>query len=254
MDGAGYFKIFFRISLPQLRPALSALGIITFTQTWNYYFQARVLLEPQESMTLPVAMDLLRGYLGIGQSRARHGGDEHGGAAGHPALPARAEDGDRRHRHERHQELRDSMDALRMCKTSNAAIDDALRLSRRAPAACGVPARRHRHRQRLADRQRPARRLEHPQPARHPPVQRLQPFRHQGRARRQADRRPRPQRPLRGTADRIAEPRASSTASDSAPTATRWPASRISTTRPSSDDFRSPRSSSSATPSRARCG
>ncbi len=66
MDGAGYFKIFMRISLPQLRSALSALGIITFTQTWNYYFQARVLLEPQESMTLPVAMDLLRGYLSNG--------------------------------------------------------------------------------------------------------------------------------------------------------------------------------------------
>lgn len=66
MDGAGYFKIFFRISLPQLRPALAGLGIITFTQTWNYYFQARVLLEPQDSMTLPVAMDVLRGYLGSG--------------------------------------------------------------------------------------------------------------------------------------------------------------------------------------------
>jgi multiple sugar transport system permease protein len=66
MDGAGYFKIFMRISLPQLRPALSALGIITFTQTWNYYFQARVLLEPQPAMTLPIAMDLLRGYLASG--------------------------------------------------------------------------------------------------------------------------------------------------------------------------------------------
>lgn len=66
MDGAGYFKIFYRISLPQLRPSLSALGIITFTQTWNYYFQARVLLEPQQAMTLPVAMDLLRGYLASG--------------------------------------------------------------------------------------------------------------------------------------------------------------------------------------------
>ena len=52
MDGANYFKIFYRISLPQLRPSLSALGIITFTQTWNYYFQARVLLEPQQAMTL----------------------------------------------------------------------------------------------------------------------------------------------------------------------------------------------------------
>ena len=66
MDGAGYGKIFWRISLPQLRPALSALGIITFTQTWNYYFQARVLLGRESSMTLPVAMDVLRGYLGSG--------------------------------------------------------------------------------------------------------------------------------------------------------------------------------------------
>jgi len=66
MDGAGYFKIFWRISLPQLRPALSALGIITFTQTWNYYFQAKVLLSSNESLTLPVAMDVLRGYMGSG--------------------------------------------------------------------------------------------------------------------------------------------------------------------------------------------
>jgi multiple sugar transport system permease protein len=66
MDGAGYIKIFWRISLPQLRPALSALAIITFTQTWNYYFQARVLLGREQSMTLPVAMDVLRGYLGSG--------------------------------------------------------------------------------------------------------------------------------------------------------------------------------------------
>jgi multiple sugar transport system permease protein len=66
MDDAGYFKIFWRISLPQLRPALSALGIITFTQTWNYYFQAKVLLGTQSAMTLPLAMDVLRGYLGQG--------------------------------------------------------------------------------------------------------------------------------------------------------------------------------------------
>src|SRR6201993_4417561 len=66
MDGVGYLKIFLRISLPQLRPALSALGIITFTQTWNYYFQARVLLEPHDAMTLPIAMDLLRGYMASG--------------------------------------------------------------------------------------------------------------------------------------------------------------------------------------------
>jgi len=66
MDGASYWKIFWRISLPQLRPALSALGIITFTQTWNYYFQAKVLLGQQTAMTLPLAMDILRGYMASG--------------------------------------------------------------------------------------------------------------------------------------------------------------------------------------------
>lgn len=66
MDGASHWTIFRRISLPQLRPALAALAIITFTQTWNYYFQARVLLGREESMTLPVAMDVMRGYLASG--------------------------------------------------------------------------------------------------------------------------------------------------------------------------------------------
>ena len=66
VDGAGYLRIFFRISLPQLTPALSALAIIKFTQTWNYYFQARVLLETDRQMTLPVGLDVLRGYLQSG--------------------------------------------------------------------------------------------------------------------------------------------------------------------------------------------
>lgn len=66
MDGAGYWKIFWRISLPQLKPALSALAIITFTGSWNAYFQPRALIESQNAMTLPLAMDLLRGYMGQG--------------------------------------------------------------------------------------------------------------------------------------------------------------------------------------------
>lgn len=66
MDSAGYFKIFWRISLPQLRPALSALGIIAFTQSWNVYYQASVLNDRPEAMNLPVAMNVLRGYLDQG--------------------------------------------------------------------------------------------------------------------------------------------------------------------------------------------
>src|SRR5690606_21589262 len=66
MDRAGYPNIFWRISLPQLQPAQTTHGTLTFSQTWNYYFQARVLLGKATSTTLPVAMDVLRGYLGSG--------------------------------------------------------------------------------------------------------------------------------------------------------------------------------------------
>ena len=106
MDGAGYLKIFFRISLPQLRPALASLGIITFTQTWNYYFQARVLLEPQNAMTLPIAMDLLRGYLGSGNLALVMAAMSMSVLPVILLVPAGAEDGDRRHRAQRNQNLR----------------------------------------------------------------------------------------------------------------------------------------------------
>jgi len=52
--------------LRQLSPALGALAIITFTGAWNSYFQPRALIESQASMTLPIAMDLLRGYMSQG--------------------------------------------------------------------------------------------------------------------------------------------------------------------------------------------
>jgi multiple sugar transport system permease protein len=66
IDGAGYWTIFWRVSVPQLGPVLSALGIITFTQTWNMYFQPLVFLETWENMTLPIGLAYLRGFMGSG--------------------------------------------------------------------------------------------------------------------------------------------------------------------------------------------
>ena len=86
MDAAGYFKIFWRISLPQLRPA-SALGIITFTQTWNYYFQARVL----SAKAVDDAADRhgCAARLRSGRQSLVVGGHEHVDPAGRAALPRR---------------------------------------------------------------------------------------------------------------------------------------------------------------------
>jgi multiple sugar transport system permease protein len=66
LDGAGFWTIYWRISLPQLGPVLSALGIITFTHTWNMYFQPLVFLETWQNMTLPIGLEYLRGFMGSG--------------------------------------------------------------------------------------------------------------------------------------------------------------------------------------------
>jgi multiple sugar transport system permease protein len=64
IDGAGYFTIYWRISLPQCGPALAALGIITFTGSWNNFIAPFVLIKSLEQMTLPIGVVALQGVFG----------------------------------------------------------------------------------------------------------------------------------------------------------------------------------------------
>src|SRR5439155_22121225 len=43
LDGAGYFKTFWRIMLPLAGPALAALAILQFQRTWNDFFWPLIL-------------------------------------------------------------------------------------------------------------------------------------------------------------------------------------------------------------------
>ena len=43
LDGAGYFKTFWRVMLPLAGPALAALAILQFQGTWNEFFWALIL-------------------------------------------------------------------------------------------------------------------------------------------------------------------------------------------------------------------
>ncbi|WP_342759084.1 carbohydrate ABC transporter permease [Kineothrix sedimenti] len=56
IDGAGDMKIFFRMILPQIKPALGALSIFTFLERWNDYLNPLILLNSVEKMTLPLAL------------------------------------------------------------------------------------------------------------------------------------------------------------------------------------------------------
>jgi multiple sugar transport system permease protein len=56
VDGAGYFRIFWRIILPQSVPALLAVGLLDFTSKWNDFLGPLIYLNRTDSYTLPLGL------------------------------------------------------------------------------------------------------------------------------------------------------------------------------------------------------
>ncbi|WP_233569591.1 carbohydrate ABC transporter permease [Falsibacillus albus] len=58
IDGMSEFKIWWRVAIPQVKPALSALGIITFLGNWNAYLWPVIAVSSDNMRTLPVGISL----------------------------------------------------------------------------------------------------------------------------------------------------------------------------------------------------
>lgn len=56
IDGAGHFRIFFRLMLPLAKPALATLAIIDFSWHWNDYEHALVFLIDPKLYTVPLGL------------------------------------------------------------------------------------------------------------------------------------------------------------------------------------------------------
>jgi ABC-type glycerol-3-phosphate transport system permease component len=56
VDGAGSFTVFWRILLPETKPALGAIAIFTFLDSWNDLFGPLIYINSRELQTLPVAL------------------------------------------------------------------------------------------------------------------------------------------------------------------------------------------------------
>ena len=69
IDGAGEWRIFWRIVLPLCRPALATLGILTFLSSWNSFLWPLVVATTEDKYTLPVALALYS----VGQNRTDFG-------------------------------------------------------------------------------------------------------------------------------------------------------------------------------------
>lgn len=61
LDGAGHFRIFWTVILPNIRPALATLAVFAFMGSWNSFLWPLVMLRSPELQTLPVALAGLQG-------------------------------------------------------------------------------------------------------------------------------------------------------------------------------------------------
>ncbi len=61
LDGAGHFRIFRSVVIPNIRPALATLVIFSFMSSWNSFLWPLVVLRSPELQTLPIALAGLQG-------------------------------------------------------------------------------------------------------------------------------------------------------------------------------------------------
>ncbi|MBL1065479.1 carbohydrate ABC transporter permease [Streptomyces sp. 7-21] len=60
IDGAGYFRIFFRIILPMSAAPLITLSILTFINAWNEFFWPQLVGQEEDVRVLTVALNAFR--------------------------------------------------------------------------------------------------------------------------------------------------------------------------------------------------
>lgn len=56
VDGASEFRIYWQVILPQIKPALATLGMLTFMFNWNAYLWPLIVLTEQSKRTLPIIL------------------------------------------------------------------------------------------------------------------------------------------------------------------------------------------------------
>lgn len=61
IDGCGEFKIFNRIVMPIITPALATMSIFTFISSWNNYLTPLIVLNDEDKYTVPILTAMAKG-------------------------------------------------------------------------------------------------------------------------------------------------------------------------------------------------
>jgi cellobiose transport system permease protein len=59
LEGCNFFRLYWHVGLPLIRPGLAFLGIYTFISTWNDYIWPLIVLVDPDNLTLQVALSQL---------------------------------------------------------------------------------------------------------------------------------------------------------------------------------------------------
>jgi ABC-type sugar transport system, permease component len=100
IDGCSRLQVFWKIVLPLARPALAALGIITFIYAWNDLFWPLIAITSSRTFTVQVGLTTFQGEHSnpLVAGYGRHGLDHGAGAARVRYRPAPVCAGDHRSR------------------------------------------------------------------------------------------------------------------------------------------------------------
>ena len=56
IDGAGYFRLYWQINLPLIRPALATIAVFNFNRIWNDFFFALIFISSESKKTIPLGI------------------------------------------------------------------------------------------------------------------------------------------------------------------------------------------------------
>ncbi len=65
IDGAGPWKIYWHVILPNIKPAIGSIGIFTAMRCWNDYLNPLLMLNDVENMTLPLGLVMFDSQTGV---------------------------------------------------------------------------------------------------------------------------------------------------------------------------------------------
>jgi multiple sugar transport system permease protein len=69
VDGASFYRIFWQLMLPLIRPALLSVTIFEFQAKWNDFMNPLIYIQDSDLRTLPLGLQIFVQHLGYGQFR-----------------------------------------------------------------------------------------------------------------------------------------------------------------------------------------